>query len=84
MGSVVISQELGISKRSADEVYRHYADYGCIPSLAKPGRKKGWELTEDKVNLNSYSKYLVNALYLQYMNRADTRININHNGYRGS
>ena len=48
--------------------------------------KKGEELTEDKVNLilNSYSKYLVNALYLQYMNRADTRININHNGYRGS
>ena len=78
-GSIVISQELGISKRRVDQVYRYYADNGYIPSLAKPGRKKGGELTEDKVNLilNSYSKYLVNALYLQHMIRADTGININ-------
>ncbi|MDG7044692.1 MAG: transposase [Nitrososphaerota archaeon] len=79
--SVVISQALGISKRRVDQVYRYYTDNGCIPSLAMPGRKKGDELTEDEVNLilNSYSKYLVNALYLQHMIRADTGININHN-----
>ena len=49
--SVVISQALGISKRRVDQVYRYYTDNGCIPSLAKPGRKKGDELTEDEVNL---------------------------------
>ncbi|MDG7037874.1 MAG: hypothetical protein JRN32_00955 [Nitrososphaerota archaeon] len=46
--------------------------------MAKPGMKKGEELTEDKVNLNSYSKYLVNAPYLQHMIRAGTGININY------
>ncbi|MEM4092645.1 MAG: hypothetical protein QW837_06310 [Conexivisphaerales archaeon] len=57
--SVVIPQALGISKRRVDQVYHYYTDNGCIPSLAKPGRKKGDELTEDEVNLilNSYSKF---------------------------
>jgi hypothetical protein len=40
-GSVVISQELDISKRRVDQVYRYYADDGYIPSLTKSGRKKG-------------------------------------------
>jgi hypothetical protein len=44
-GSVVISQELGISKRRVDQVYRYYADNGYIPSLAKSGGKKGGEFT---------------------------------------
>lgn len=80
MGTKEIAEMQRISRRRVQQLYRFYADNGYAPFLNKPGvKEKPIEKEDEALVLESYGKYVMNALYLEKLIYHDTGKRIPHN-----
>jgi putative transposase len=76
-----IARIQGISTRRVRQLYSQYRKTGAMPTLKKPGRPRGPDITEDEraIIRLAFSKFRACACYLEEVILAEHGVKINHN-----
>jgi len=76
-----IARIQGISTRRVRQLYSQYKKTGAVPTLKKPGRPKGPDITEEEraIIRLAFTKFRVCACYLEKVILAEYGVKINHN-----